>query len=186
MRKETWEFINSFAPWLSAIGTIAAVIVSLYFSKKDKLIKLRINVGTRIIITPGLIDKIQPQVINISITNIGYRKVTVKLVGGRLGIFKKKAFIINILPTINSQSLPATLEESEDIQLNIPLNQNDWIRDFANGHLSKSPFFLTTSLRFIAYTSVGKNFQCKPEKGFKSQLLQEARKAKRNAKAKEF
>jgi len=27
---ETWKFINTFAPWFSAIGTILAVVTSLY------------------------------------------------------------------------------------------------------------------------------------------------------------
>jgi len=34
--RETWTFINSFAPWLSAIGTLAAVIFSLYVTLADR------------------------------------------------------------------------------------------------------------------------------------------------------
>jgi hypothetical protein len=34
--RETWGFINSFAPWLSAIGTLAAVITSLYLALADR------------------------------------------------------------------------------------------------------------------------------------------------------
>jgi len=29
MNRETWQFINTFAPWFSALGTIFAVIISL-------------------------------------------------------------------------------------------------------------------------------------------------------------
>jgi hypothetical protein len=34
--RETWTFVNSFAPWLSAIGTLAAVITSLYLATADR------------------------------------------------------------------------------------------------------------------------------------------------------
>ena len=49
MGKDTWEFINSFAPWLAAFGTVAAVIVSLYLARTDKRIRLAIYEGVRII-----------------------------------------------------------------------------------------------------------------------------------------
>jgi hypothetical protein len=40
--RETWRFINSFAPWLSAIGTLAAVITSLYLATASRT-RLRIR-----------------------------------------------------------------------------------------------------------------------------------------------
>ena len=47
--RETWLFINSFAPWLAALGTVAAVIVSLYLSRRAS--RLDIRVFTRIILS---------------------------------------------------------------------------------------------------------------------------------------
>ena len=38
MDRATWQFINSFSSWLSAIGTVAAVIVALYLARRDKRI----------------------------------------------------------------------------------------------------------------------------------------------------
>lgn len=40
---ETWSFINGFAPWLSAIGTLVAVWTSLYLALADRT-KLRVTV----------------------------------------------------------------------------------------------------------------------------------------------
>jgi len=34
--QETWKFINSFAPWASAAGTLAAVLFSLYITVADR------------------------------------------------------------------------------------------------------------------------------------------------------
>lgn len=42
---EEWKFINSFAPWLSAIGTLLAVSVSLYLSYSTRKIALNISSG---------------------------------------------------------------------------------------------------------------------------------------------
>lgn len=38
--QETWRFINSFAPWLAARGTLAAVIVSLYLARRASRLEL--------------------------------------------------------------------------------------------------------------------------------------------------
>ena len=51
--QETWLFINSFAPWISAFGTIAAVIVALYLSIREKRVRLRVSAGYRLLIIPG-------------------------------------------------------------------------------------------------------------------------------------
>jgi hypothetical protein len=40
--QDRWNFINSFAPWLSAVGTLAAVFMSLYLAFADRT-KLRIR-----------------------------------------------------------------------------------------------------------------------------------------------
>ena len=40
--RETWLFINSFAPWLAALGTVAAVIVSLYLARRASQPDIRV------------------------------------------------------------------------------------------------------------------------------------------------
>jgi hypothetical protein len=47
MDQETWRFINTFAPWLSAIGTLTAVAVSLYLARRSDRQKLEVRVGLR-------------------------------------------------------------------------------------------------------------------------------------------
>lgn len=54
MDVEFWKFINTFAPWLSALGTIAAVVVSLYLARRDKSIRLEVSAGHRLLATPGV------------------------------------------------------------------------------------------------------------------------------------
>ena len=51
--RQLWTFINSFADWLSALGTIGAVIVALYLARKDARITLRVVSGLRVIVERG-------------------------------------------------------------------------------------------------------------------------------------
>ncbi len=48
--RSLWLFINSFAGWLSALGTIAAVIVALYLARRDSRIRLKVVVGLRLLL----------------------------------------------------------------------------------------------------------------------------------------
>ena len=48
MSQKTWRFINTFAPWLSALGTITAVLVALYLARMDRRIQLEVSAGHRI------------------------------------------------------------------------------------------------------------------------------------------
>lgn len=47
-----WKFVNSFAPWLSAIGTLSAVIVAIYLARRDKFVRLKCAAGIRMLIGP--------------------------------------------------------------------------------------------------------------------------------------
>jgi hypothetical protein len=52
--KATWQFINTFADWFAAAGTIAAVIVAIYLARLDKTIRLKVNAGARLMVTAGV------------------------------------------------------------------------------------------------------------------------------------
>src|SRR5688572_19989531 len=43
--RKTWEFINTFANWPSAIGTLAAVGVALYLAFRERRISLKLSAG---------------------------------------------------------------------------------------------------------------------------------------------
>ena len=51
MDKQTWQFINTFAPWLSAIGTISAVAVVV--TSVGKTLRVRVNRNVRNLLTRG-------------------------------------------------------------------------------------------------------------------------------------
>ncbi len=56
--QDTWEFINSFADWFSAVGTFAAVIVALLLAMRDRTIRLEVSAGHRLIVSPYTLSRI--------------------------------------------------------------------------------------------------------------------------------
>ena len=73
---KTWECINSFSSWLSAIGTILISGLALWLAWKDRLIRVRayFNFGLTVGENPNLLNK---EVYILEITNIGHRTATI-------------------------------------------------------------------------------------------------------------
>lgn len=72
----TWECFNSFASWLSAIGTILISGLALWLSVRDRLINLQADLDV------GLVPGSDPSILNkrvfiLSFTNAGPRPVTI-------------------------------------------------------------------------------------------------------------
>jgi hypothetical protein len=79
-RNLDWNFINSFSGWLSAIGTLLAVVVSLWLARRDYRIRVKASVGIRKVLFERKIYQTleeEPDFLIISVTNIGRRVVTV-------------------------------------------------------------------------------------------------------------
>jgi hypothetical protein len=90
MSRDTWQFINTFAEWLSAIGTIIAVWVALYLAGRDRRIRLVLQASHEIRMienTSSLQDTI-----SITVTNMERRTATITRVYWKVGIFKKEIF----------------------------------------------------------------------------------------------
>ena len=76
MSQEVWLFINSFAPWLSAVGTIAAVMATVYFAWRTHRIRLEVSAGHRLLVGPGSSQPF-PELLAIRVVNTGYRNVNI-------------------------------------------------------------------------------------------------------------
>jgi hypothetical protein len=75
--EDTWRFINSFAPWLAALGTIAAVLTSLYLARRSDRIDLRLSVGIRILAIQGGGSDHGNEFVWADVTNLGRRSATI-------------------------------------------------------------------------------------------------------------
>ncbi len=174
MTNEQWIFINTFAPWFSAIGTLLAVIVSLYISYSTRKIALEIYYD---IYTFGKGEnKEGEKYFGINVTNTGYRTVFINnttCISFQIGLFKK----INIgigskyIDSNRSSKFPCRLGENEEAHLFIKMNNDDgnWFKNFKEKYLKNHSL---STLKIIVYPNVGKSFKVKIGKNIKNKLLQ--------------
>lgn len=68
----TWRFVNTFAPWFSAIGTIAVLITTIYLIRKDKSYYIDVD----------FFDEIKDGIgyLYLRITNLGSTKAVLKAI----------------------------------------------------------------------------------------------------------
>jgi len=176
--KAQWELINSFGSWLSAIGTLAAVWVSLSLAKRIATPKAKITVGHRITIHPGQKGP-YPEFVLFSIVNSGERIIRVNQIGWRVGLWRKR-FAIQLYDEGSSSPLPVELSHGQEARWLVPLNADKhepWLQYFAKDMLLPNTRTSCATLRGQFFTSVGHVFVTKPE----TALLQKLRTACRAA-----
>ncbi len=172
--KETWKFINTFAPWLSAIGTIAAVVVSLYLARQGSSIKLNITAGHRLRATPGIKGP-YPEYLVINIVNIGYRDVQITNIGWKIGFFKKQMqhAIQLIEPDGMSSPLPVWLKYGEQANYFIPLGlKREWLENFIKDFYKYHTKSRVKHTKVWVSTSLGKTLESTIEDGLQKIILE--------------
>src|SRR6266571_2505151 len=101
-----WQFINSFADWFSAFGTIGAVIVALYLASRDRMIRLKVNAGIRLLLSETRSVHNNDGYMNISVTNIGRRTAKVNGILFKPVPFKRIWVMINLPRNALSANCP--------------------------------------------------------------------------------
>lgn len=153
--ENTWKFINTFAPWFSATGTIAAVIISLRFARRDKKIRLEVSAGHRLLVTIGAPGP-HEDFLCIHIVNVGHRDAQVTGVGWKVGIFRKRYAVQTLANDEYSSQLPIRLKDGEEAKYYVPLNrQTNWLEDFADKMLRPFPVLQSRFVVVQAFTSIG-------------------------------
>jgi hypothetical protein len=171
MDVEFWKFFNSFAPWLSAIGSLSAVILALYLSRQDKRVRLDVSVGHRLLVTPGEKGP-HPEYLAIKIINVRHREAQISNLTWKTGIFKKSYAVQLISRDAMSSSLPIRLKDGEEANYFVELDpKDDWINKFITDFLPNFPSLRLRFIRFRVHTSIGKFFSAKLEKSFKELCL---------------
>lgn len=175
MTNDEWKYINTFAPWLSAIGTISAVVVSLYLARSEKPVRLKIQADTRTII-----DSNNEEYLIIEAINIGSKKANIIGLGWTLGIFIKKSFIQIVkedYTDLYSSKLPISLMDGEEARWFVPLKGKKWLKNFSTD-LSFFPRWSLYWMRLEVFTSNGGKFKTKIGKGLRQALLEEIKQTK--------
>ena len=123
--RDLWVFINGFAGWVSAFGTIAAVIVALYLARRDSRIRLKVAVGLRLLLQQGVQGR--PEFFAIEVTNLGRRPASIVNLVLRDGLrLRVKRFRFGrqmvMMPSAHpwSSRVPTTLNDGERANYLLP------------------------------------------------------------------
>lgn len=150
---EYWRFINSFAPWFSAIGTLAAVILTLFIIRKDKIINLKLDNAVMMTTVGAHLNP--PSHVQLKISNNGLRIATLQNIGIRVNGNK---YTMLLQPNFLPNELPISLKDGDSVDFSIPFEtMNEASSKYANGDLKKIKLFIVTS--------TGKEFNIKLGKG---------------------
>ena len=161
---QEWEIINGFANWLAAIGTIAAVVVSLWLARRQD--KPRGNIWADV--SPVYFSKNSPNnrtYLIVKAVNVGDRPITVTHLSLSFGLFKKVYVAIpKACPEI-SALLPVELPYGKEVEWYIPLEteQFKWVDNVAKHIIESHPRVHVRAVRVHAYTASGHVLESKPD-----------------------
>jgi len=177
--KDTWEFINTFAPWLAALGTFAAVLTSLYLARETR-IRIKIRAEVSYIVTRGDPSGHRPECLSFRITNTGIRETTISQLYWDIGLFKKKHYLWLVPENSYSSPLPVRLKDGEDASYLMPMhefdsNLGDIGRNLLSGWLGpiKAHFIYA-----CVGTSTGSHFKKRVGPDLRKRFLNAAKKTK--------
>lgn len=170
-----WELINSFSNWLSAIGTLAAVAISLWLATRNFRLQCKASVGVRLVIESGVRGP-PPEILVFRIVNTGERTIRITGIGWRIGILRWRREAMQMFDRKDSSPMPIELAHGQEASWVVPLLPNDdgWLQKFANRMLLPHPRIQLATLRALFTTSVGKTFSIRPEKSVLRRLAETA------------
>lgn len=168
--KATWDLLNGFANWFSAIGSVAAAAVALYIANRSARPKAELSVGHRISIGPGSVAP-YPEYAVFRVVNTGDRPIRVTQIGWRVR-WPKRRLAVQMFEQHMSSRLPIDLSHGQEAAWYVPLNvaPDPWPEHFAKTMLMPHHKVSLWSLRGQAFSSVGYVFTAKPERNLLERL----------------
>lgn len=165
---------NAAGTWVAGIATFAAVLVSLHLSRRNERVRLKVFAGLRDVIRG---DGTPPEEhLNIGVTNLGDRSVTVNTVGWAVGKRKQKRYCIQTVSGPWSAQYPIELQHGKHVSFMVSFNHTPtWLSEFANNFLKSFSDKELDTLVAQIHTSVGQTIEVKPEKN----LVERLRKARK-------
>ena len=182
LSKVQWELINSFSNWLSALGTIAAVVVSLWLATRATRLQCQASVGHRLVIEQGAKEN-YPEIVVFNIVNTGERPIRVTSIGWRVGFFRWRRDAMQMFDRVQSSAMPIELTHGQEARWVFPLQRDEqgWLSSFPGKMLTPHPRLQSATLRACFFTSVGKTFSIKPERGLLNRLAESGASAANDA-----
>ena len=165
------QFWSMIGTWVASVGTVSAVITSLWFAYNQNKIKLRITVRHMQLVSRT--EENAPDHCVVKIVNLSNKPAKIESIGWRAGFWKNKVSFIQMFKLPGFDDLPKVLTEGEDATFAVPFrykgNDEDWIVRFPKSVTETSKFNLY-SLKLWVHTTQGQTFAVKPDKGLVEQL----------------
>lgn len=164
------DVVNTYINFLIALGTIGAVITSLYLAKIGDRIRLSVYSSLYLIGSIHQFSASQPFVI-VTVTNVSRRTATITGFSYHINFIKRKHFS-QILDASIASKLPCSLKDGEEFALRIPLD--DFIENLADAIYDVcefSPAIAVRTLRIKFDTSAGGSFSCRFGKNIRDELV---------------
>jgi hypothetical protein len=157
---DTWSALNAIAAIISALGTLAAVIVALYLARRDQ--RPRMQVSASVMQMANSPQKVE--FLFITGTNIGQLPLTVKGIFWTIGWYRKQTFITVPFENQYSEKLPKELTHGQQVRLVQPLKEFEAGHDTFIRYLRERWYrrYFIGSLRCGIYTSTGQ-FAYRPD-----------------------
>ncbi|QDK97349.1 hypothetical protein FM020_05400 [Acinetobacter tandoii] len=122
-----WSMIGT---WLASIGTISAVITSLYLARKND--KVNLIITSNLIFLVGYLREFtgDDHYVCIEVTNNGNKPVTIQNIAWKMS--KNKSFIVPMNPNPITDTLPKIINYGDTARWAIEVNaiKTLWIPDF--------------------------------------------------------
>lgn len=166
MENSLLDILDVIGTWVSSIGTVGAVITSLWIANNSNKAKLKVSASASYIIDTKSKDK--PLVCLINIVNVGKKPVTITCLGWEIGRGKKKkSFLQNTNGSI-LEEIPKTLMESQDLSIGINFNgSGNWLQNMAN--LLKD--YDLKTMKLVVATNLGESFKAEVDQSLINEIL---------------
>ena len=166
----TWLFINSFAPWLAALGTVASVIVSLYLALRAS----RSDIRVFICIIQLFDSDPKEKLLQISAVNHSRKAVVKTIMWRSLGCFgrRKQDWIVQPLDP-RSTKLPCDLGFGEEANFLIQIDHAKLVLEHVRD--SKFPWLTVRRMRVGVITRTGQYFLAPLDHSMRKSILDRSR-----------
>ncbi|MEE1611120.1 hypothetical protein [Microvirga sp. CF3016] len=169
MNEATLRLLEVAGSWLSGVGTLLAVVVSLHLARQQTAIKLAVRAGLRIVVTPG--EKETPEFVAVRVVNLGQQPVIITSVGWRWGIFRKQYAFQTLHQIGLGQVPPIQLTTGQEANFFVPLDRG-WMKRMAGELDPNFPKLAAWMMRVQVSTSVGKIITRPLEPGLRKKLAE--------------
>jgi hypothetical protein len=167
--KDEWDLYNGLGTWLSAIGSLAAVIVALYLSSRSTRYKAKVSVTPVTMFSVADGDYVR-RFLQFTVVNTGERPFRVEQLGWRSGLFSKH-YVVQLFDREQSSPLPVELVHGQKAHWMIPTDAGrSWYQIIAEKLLIESGMWPIATLKATFHTTVGEAFTCRPSGQIRSRL----------------